>query len=402
MGLHPHRHPALAAPGSRVIVFQSYDDPSANTTCLAEFHVGISDSAPPPDSIPDTPQQAAELTVYEHLKPALLGSLTAPGTPGPPAPPGPKRLIRLRRTAISSQANGLPDWWYLSHGINPFQNYYSSYLDNDGDGFTNQQEFTAGTNPKSADSDLDGAPDGYENANGADPLNPETYPPIFRWVSRWGSAFTSVPHPLPDGSTTFYNVQNAWLYGEGIEPDAQTSWQGTPHFSTLAATLIGVPGLTELPPPNAGRSNAIPEQTGFAHVYRVADGSSGQAGQPLWRVWLEQKPAPAVDVVRLFLHAIDSVTYTYVEGIAEPAEHQVRAEPLIFSIPAGTGSSAAYSEAQDVAPKILNMDPPNGTRKEQFFTTRITTPQLQSVTFSGNGSREFFTVKADDGEDFTA
>ena len=80
------RQMAYSCPNASCIVFQSYDDPAANTTWLAECHVGISDSAPPPDSIPDTPQQAAELTVCEHLKPTLPGSLTAPGTPGPPAP----------------------------------------------------------------------------------------------------------------------------------------------------------------------------------------------------------------------------------------------------------------------------------------------------------------------------
>jgi hypothetical protein len=44
--------------------------------------------------------------------------------------------------------------------------------DPDNDGLTNQQEWTAGTNPTNPDSDGDGLPDGWEVQYGLDPLDP--------------------------------------------------------------------------------------------------------------------------------------------------------------------------------------------------------------------------------------
>jgi gliding motility-associated-like protein len=44
--------------------------------------------------------------------------------------------------------------------------------DQDGDGLTNSEETTIGTNPTNPDTDGDGVNDGTENTNGSDPLNP--------------------------------------------------------------------------------------------------------------------------------------------------------------------------------------------------------------------------------------
>lgn len=63
--------------------------------------------------------------------------------------------------------NGLPDSWERSYfgeiGVNPSG-------DADGDGLSNLQEMRAGTNPTSTDSDGDGLSDGYEIAHGRNPL----------------------------------------------------------------------------------------------------------------------------------------------------------------------------------------------------------------------------------------
>ncbi|KRA39112.1 MULTISPECIES: Stk1 family PASTA domain-containing Ser/Thr kinase [unclassified Nocardioides] len=50
-------------------------------------------------------------------------------------------------------------------------------VDTDGDGLSDADEATAGTNPAVADSDLDGVSDGAEVAAGTDPLNPLDPPP---------------------------------------------------------------------------------------------------------------------------------------------------------------------------------------------------------------------------------
>jgi len=46
--------------------------------------------------------------------------------------------------------------------------------DSDGDGLTNAQEFTLGTDPLNPDTDGDGLPDGWENSNGTSPTDPDS------------------------------------------------------------------------------------------------------------------------------------------------------------------------------------------------------------------------------------
>ena len=57
--------------------------------------------------------------------------------------------------------DGLPDGWEVAYGLNPLSASDSS-ADPDGDGLTNTQEYAAGTNPNSADTDGDGTPDGQD------------------------------------------------------------------------------------------------------------------------------------------------------------------------------------------------------------------------------------------------
>lgn len=66
-------------------------------------------------------------------------------------------------------ADGLADDWESAHGLDP-SDPTDALLDSDGDGLTNQQEYTAGTNPNNADTDGDGLSDRVEIEQGSNPL----------------------------------------------------------------------------------------------------------------------------------------------------------------------------------------------------------------------------------------
>jgi len=57
--------------------------------------------------------------------------------------------------------DGLPDDWEERNGLDP-DNAADALADADGDGLTNKQEYKLGTNPRSADTDGDGIPDGED------------------------------------------------------------------------------------------------------------------------------------------------------------------------------------------------------------------------------------------------
>ncbi|NQU38887.1 MAG: matrixin family metalloprotease [Lentisphaerae bacterium] len=61
----------------------------------------------------------------------------------------------------------LPDWWEIVHGLDPTDPTGSEGTDGDpdGDGLSNLNEFLAGTDPMSVDSDGDGTPDSEEDSD---------------------------------------------------------------------------------------------------------------------------------------------------------------------------------------------------------------------------------------------
>ncbi len=70
---------------------------------------------------------------------------------------------------IDADGDGMPDWWELKYGLNPYDPSDASQ-DPDHDGLTNLQEYLHGTDPFNPDTDGDGMNDGDEVAVGRNPL----------------------------------------------------------------------------------------------------------------------------------------------------------------------------------------------------------------------------------------
>src|SRR5436190_590265 len=68
--------------------------------------------------------------------------------------------------------DGIPDRWEKRHHLSTRVN--QARRDQDRDRLRNRAEFLAGTNPRNADSDGDGIPDGEENAGKIASFDPET------------------------------------------------------------------------------------------------------------------------------------------------------------------------------------------------------------------------------------
>ena len=73
--------------------------------------------------------------------------------------------IQIVHATADGDADGMPDWWEFMHRLRA--NFAGdAALDGDGDGLTNAQEFTRGTNPALADTDGDGLSDSVETNTG--------------------------------------------------------------------------------------------------------------------------------------------------------------------------------------------------------------------------------------------
>lgn len=68
--------------------------------------------------------------------------------------------------AYDSEPDGLPDWWEIAHWGDTS---HGAGIDEDGDGLTNLQEYSAGSDPTLRDTDGDGMEDGMEVGQGFNP-----------------------------------------------------------------------------------------------------------------------------------------------------------------------------------------------------------------------------------------
>ena len=147
--------------GNRYFSMLEWADPTNHLVYWVDVHVIITAAAPPAAGNINPPAPGEpDLIIYENIKPQLIARLLTPVSATPPSnTPSISKFARIRRTAIDSNGNGYPDWYeYLYFGENAVfategsPDYVDGSLDTDGDGFTDAEEITAGTDPTSPSS----------------------------------------------------------------------------------------------------------------------------------------------------------------------------------------------------------------------------------------------------------
>ncbi|MGB6221583.1 MAG: hypothetical protein WBG04_11155, partial [Haloferula sp.] len=124
-------------------------------------------------------------------------------------------ISRQEIGALDTDRDGMPDAWeslYLFDINNPAD----AALNADSDSLTNLQEFLAGSNPRLADTDGDGANDDVEFAHGTSPSKSSSYP---QWIN-----FSGLPDDLNgDGMSDAWTI---WAGGKARAPFADDDGDG--------------------------------------------------------------------------------------------------------------------------------------------------------------------------------
>ena len=142
--------------------------------------------------------------------------------------------------AKDSDNDGMPDVWEDANGLNKFlATDATNHLD--GDGLNNRDEFLAGTNPLVTDTDGDGIHDGLERANSSNPLLASSRPPFTG--QSWPSGQDLDANGLPDAWEVSFRAfglpPNGDADGDGASNAQEAKW-GTNPFdasSKIAVTL---------------------------------------------------------------------------------------------------------------------------------------------------------------------
>jgi hypothetical protein len=141
---------------------------------------------------------------------------------------------------VDIDADGLPDSWEVSTGLDPTLADDNSSSDSDGDGLLDSEEYTAGTDPNSPDSDNDGLSDYLELDSGLDPL------------------VNNATLPDDDGDGLSDDYELAVGLDSGV-PNSPTADQDGDGFSDRHEYLLGLDPTVDGRPFADSNSNGIPD-----------------------------------------------------------------------------------------------------------------------------------------------
>lgn len=140
--------------------------------------------------------------------------------------------------------DGMPDVWEDANGFNKFS-AADALLDADGDGLNNRDEYLAGTNPRNADTDGDGVSDGVEVANSSNPLLATSKPELAGVT--WPSGVDLDGDGLPDAWEVRYRAfnlpPNGDADGDGASNFQEAKW-GTDPFNSNSVPRISLTSQT--------------------------------------------------------------------------------------------------------------------------------------------------------------
>jgi uncharacterized protein (DUF1800 family) len=139
-----------------------------------------------------------------------------------------------------SDKDGMPDVWEDANGFNKFS-AADAVLDADGDGLNNRDEYLNGTNPHLADTDGDGVSDGIEVANSSNPLLASSKPELAG--TAWPSGVDLDGDGLPDAWEVRYRAfgltPNGDTDGDGASNLQEAKW-GTDPFNSNSVPRINL------------------------------------------------------------------------------------------------------------------------------------------------------------------
>lgn len=143
-------------------------------------------------------------------------------------------------SAKDSDNDGMPDVWEDANLFNKFS-AADATLDADNDGLNNRDEFLTGTNPRDADSDDDGISDSLERANSSNPLLAASRPPFTGETLPSGQDLDG--NGLPDAWEVRFRTTglppNGDADGDGASNAREAKW-GTNPFDANSVPAVAM------------------------------------------------------------------------------------------------------------------------------------------------------------------